>query len=96
MGAGQASADPTALVDRAITGGGAYYRYEWAQASPNLVIGSDFGVRAVDAADVSGADLIPAGVPANANPAEAALGNLRVLKFPAGQYRIHTSMLLIV
>ena len=88
-GQGQAAADPVNPVDRAITGGGVYYRYEWAQEKPNLIIGSDFGVRAVDAADVTGADLIPVGDPALTRPAEAALGNQRVLKFPAGQYRIY-------
>ena len=88
-GSGQSEADPPDVVDRAITGGGVYYRYQWAQEEPNLVIGYDFGVRAVDAADVVGVDLIPVGDPAATNPAEAVLGNQRVLMFPAGQYRIH-------
>ena len=88
-GQGQASADPTDLVDRAITGGAGYYRYEWVQERPNLVIGHDFGVRAVDAADTTGVDLIPAGSMLATQPAEAALGDQRVFKFPAGQYRIH-------
>ena len=88
MGQGQASADPADLVDRAITGG-PYYRYEWAQEKPNLVIGHDFGVRSVDAADVAGVDLIPVGPTPDNLAAEAALGDQRVFKFPAGQYRIH-------
>ena len=82
LGAGAGgSRSRNAPVDRAITGGGAYYRYEWAQAKPNLVIGHDFGVRAVDAADVDGVDLIPAAV-GNAVVAEAALGNQRVFFVP--------------
>ena len=77
-GQGQALADPVAPVARAITGGGAYYRYEWAQEKPNLVIGYDFGVKAVDAADVTGVDLI---VAVGTEAAEAALGNQRVFSF---------------
>ena len=87
-GQGQASADPVNVVNRALTGG-VYYRYEWAQERPNLVIGHDFGVRAVDAADVAGVDLIPVGPTPDNLAAEAALGNQRVFKFPAGRYRIH-------
>ena len=85
-GQGQALADPVAPVARAITGGGAYYRYEWAQEKPNLVIGYDFGVKAVDAADVTGVDLI---VAVGTEVAEAVLGDQRVFSVPAGQYRMN-------
>ena len=66
----------------------AYYRYQWKGENPDLVIGYDFGVRAVDADDVSGVDLIPAGTNPATHPAEAALGDQQVFKFPPGQYRI--------
>ena len=84
-GQGQASADPVAPVARVITGGGAYYRYEWAQEKPNLVIGYDFGIKAVDAADVTGVDLI---VAVGTTVAEAVLGDQRVFFIPAGQYQM--------
>ena len=77
-GSGQASASPTTPIDRSRTAN-SYLRYPWKSASPDVVIGYDFGIRAVGAADATGVDLITG---------ETSVGNRRVFKFPPGDYWI--------
>ena len=78
-GEGQTKQFAANVIAHARTGG-LYYRYAWVQENPNHAIGYDFGVRAVDATDVIGVDLLTG---------EAALGNQKVLKFPPGSYRLN-------